>query len=170
MRRFFLVGLIAGLMVESGCGQEPERPRITDVRLALTAAPGAGRPSAPVTLRAQVTNAGNVFVWHCSGCGCGEGFQITVLGPDGSAVALHDPKALGPMCPDGSVRLEPAQTLESGDRFTGVLYQRDSPSWPSPTYQAPSGTYTVIAIFNYVSSVPGEWVGLERRTRFVWQP
>jgi hypothetical protein len=33
-------------------------------------------------------------VWHCGGCGCEDRFKV--LGPDGSEVALRDPKASGP--------------------------------------------------------------------------
>ena len=170
MRRFSLLCLIAGLVVESGCGKEPTRPAVTDVRFAVTAAPDVGGPSAPITLRSRVTNAGNTRVWHCSGCGCEEGFSIRVLGPDGSEVALRDPNAVGPACPRGVVPLEPAETLESAGSFTGILYERDSPTRPTPAYPAPSGTYTVIAAFDYASSVPGEWVRLVKRTSFVWLP
>ena len=168
MRRFSLLCLIAGLVVETGCGKEPTRPAVTDVRLAVTAAPDVGGPSAPITLRSRVTNAGNTQVWRCSGCGCEDGFSI--LGPDGSEVALRDPSASRPMCPAGVAPLEPSETLEARSSFIGVLYQRDSPTVPSPTYPAPPGTYTVIAAFGYASSVPGEWVSLVRRTSFVWLP
>ena len=170
MRRFSLLCLLAGLVVESGCGKEATRPAVTDVRFAVTASPDVGGPSAPITLRSRVLNAGNTRVWHCSGCGCEDGFSIRVLGPDGSEVALRDPNALKPLCPDGVVPLNPAETLEAADSFTGVLYQRDSPTPPSTTYPAPSGTYTVIVAFEYASTVPGESVRLVRRTTFVWLP
>ena len=168
MRRFSLLCLVAGLVVESGCGKGPTRPAVTDIRFTVTAAPDVGGPSAPIALRGRVTNAGNTRVWHCSECGCEEGFSIKVLGPDGSEVALRDPKAVGPLCPPGVVPLEPRETLEAQASFTGVLYERDSPTVPSPTYPARSGTYTVIAAFDYASSVPGEWVRLVRTTSFVW--
>ncbi len=168
MRRFSLLCLIAGLVVESGCGKEPTRPAVTDVRFAVTAAPDVGGPSTPITLRSRVTNAGNTRVWHCGGCGCEDGFRV--LGPDGSEVALRDPNAVGPACPAAVVSLEPAETLELARSFTGILYERDSPTRPTPTYLAPSGTYTVIAAFDYASSVPGEWVRLVKRTSFVWLP
>lgn len=170
MRRFSLLCLIAGLIVEAGCGKEPTRPAVTDVRISVTAEPDMGSASAPITLRSHVTNAGNTRVWHCSGCGCEEGFSIKVLGPDGSEVALHDPHGVGPACPSGVAPLEPAESLEAVGNFTGVLYERDSPTLPSPTYPAPSGTYTVIAAFEYASSVPGEWIRLVSRTSFVWLP
>jgi hypothetical protein len=117
-------------------------------------------------MRSRVTNAGDTRVWHCGGCGCEDSFKV--LGPDGSEVSLRDPKAAGPLCPVGIVPLEPEQTLEASDSFTGVLYERESPTLPSSTYPAPSGTYTVIAAFEYASSVPGEWVRLVKRTSFVW--
>lgn len=173
MRHFFLVCLFVGLVVESGCGKEPTRPAITDVRFALTATPDVGGPSAPITVRGHVTNAGTTRVWHCSGCGCGDGLNIKVLGPDGSEVELRDPKAVGPACPDGFEPIEPGETFEPARRFTGILYERDSPTFPTPTYPAPPGTYTVIADLGYLSGEPGvsrEWVTLVRRASFVWQP
>ena len=42
MRRFSLLCLIAGLVVESGCGKEPTRPAVTDLRFAVTAVPDVG--------------------------------------------------------------------------------------------------------------------------------
>jgi hypothetical protein len=170
MRRFSLLCLVAALVVGSGCRKEPTRPAVTDVRIAVTAAPDVGGPSAPITMRSRVLNAGNTPVWRCGGCGCEDDFSIKVLGPDGSEVALRDPNAVGPACPPGVVPLEPAETLESAGSFTGILYERDSPMRPTPTYPAPSGTYTVIAAFEYASSVPGEWVRLVRRTSFGWVP
>jgi len=78
--------------------------------------------------------------------------------------------ALQPGCQDRvDEPLEPAMTLERGDRFTGVLYQRGIPTYPSPTYAAPSGTYTVITTFAY-QPPSGQWVELARRTTFVWLP
>ena len=168
MRRLPLLCLIAAIFVESGCGKEPTRPAATDLRFAVTAAPDVGGPSTPITLRSRVTNAGHTRVWHCSGCGCEEGFTTKVLGPDGREVALRDPNAVGQFCPSGVMPLEPAETLEVASSFTGILYQRGYPTAPSPTYPAPAGTYTVIAAFEYASSVPGEWVRLVKRTRFVW--
>ena len=168
MRRFSLLCLLAGTVVGSGCGKEPTRPVVTDVRFVVTVTPAVGSPSAPISVRSRVTNAGNTPVWRCGGCGCEDGFSI--LGPDGSEVALRDPKAVGPACPPGVEPLEPAETFEVAGSFTGILYQRDSPTVPSSTYQAPAGTYTVVATFAYASSVPGEWLKLERRTNFVWQP
>ena len=170
MRRISLWCVIAGVVFESGCGKDPTRPAVTDIRFAVTATPDVSGSSAPIILRGRVTNAGNTRVWHCSGCGCDEGFSIRVLGPDGTEVALHDPKAVGPLCPEANVPLEPAETLEAKDSFTGVLYQRESPTVPSPTYPAPSGTYTVVAAFEYASSASGESFRLVRRTSFVWLP
>lgn len=170
MRRFSLLCLIAGLVVESGCGKEPTRPVVTDVRFVVTATPDVGGPSAPITIRSRATNAGNTRVWHGGECGGDDGFSISVIGPDDREVALRDPNAVGPACPPAVVPLEPSQTLEATGSFTGVLYQRHSPTVPSPTYPAPPGTYTVIAAFDYASSVPGEWVRLVRRTSFVWLP
>ena len=170
MRRFSLLCLIAGLVVESGCGKEPTRPAVTDIRLAVAATPDVGGPSVPVSMRVLVANAGNTRVLHCSGCGCRNGIWIVILGPDGKEVALHDPNAPHPGCQDRMDEpLEPAMTLEGGDRFTGVLYQRGIPTYPSPTYAAPSGAYTVISTFAY-QPPSGQWVELARRTTFVWLP
>lgn len=51
MRRFFLQCLLAGLVVESGCGKEPGRPAITDVVLTVSATPHTGGPSALISIR-----------------------------------------------------------------------------------------------------------------------
>jgi len=170
LRRRFLPCMVAGLVLQCGCGHEPTRPPVTDVRLAVTATPDVSGPSAPALMRAVVANVGKTRVLHCSGCGCGNGVSITILGPDGTEVALHDPNAPAPGCADGLDQpLEPAGTLERDDSFTGVLYQRGSPTYPSPTYTAPSGTYTVIATFAY-RPPSGQWVALARRTTFVWMP
>jgi len=161
--------VIAGLVLGSGCGEEPTRP-VTHVALTVTVTPDAGGPSMPISMRALATNLGNTRVLYCSGCGCGYGVGVRVLGPDGSDVALHDPSAPLPDCPDNSnTPLEPGKTLEGGDRFTGVLYRPDSRTYPSPTYAAPPGTYTVIASFGY-RVPPGQWVDLTRRTTFIWRP
>ena len=52
-------------------------------------------------------------------------------------VALRDPNALGPDCPDGIVALEPRGTVEAGASFTGILFRRDVRTFPTPTYPAP---------------------------------
>jgi hypothetical protein len=169
MRRFSLACLLAGLVVESGCGKEPVQPAITDVSLGVTTTPDVGGPTAPITMRSRATNAGNTRVWICSGCGC-EDFGFRVLGPDGHQVALHDPNAVGPMCPAGWAQFEPSENLETTDTFAGLLYERDSPTRPTPTYPAPPGTYTVIAFFAYAPTQPGEGVTVESKTSFVWTP
>ena len=170
VRRTLLLGVSAGVVLVSGCGRGPTSPVAPIVRLALTATPELGDPSAPVSIRALVKNAGTTRVLHCSGCGCGSGISVVFLGPDGSEVALNDPNALLPACPDGIEPLGPAETLEATARFTGVLYERGVPTVPSPTYAAPAGTYTVIARFGYQSRPSGEWRPLERRVAFVWRP
>ena len=170
IRCFTVACWVAAAVLQSGCGREPTHPAVTDIRVAVTAAPEVGSPSAPIAIHVLVTNVGNTRVWHCSGCGCGNGIGITVLGPDGTAVALTDPAAPMPLCPDGFVPLEPTQTLESGATFTGTLYQQGSPTPPSPTYTAPSGTYTLIAWISYRPSATGKLTGVERRTTFVWEP
>src|SRR3989442_15329463 len=138
MRRISLWCVIAGVVLESGCGKHPTRPAVTDVKLTVTATPDVGGPSVATSVRVLVVNAGNTRVLHCSGCGCGNGIGIRILGPDGSEVALRDPNAPHPGCADRSDEpLEPAKTLDGGDRFTGVLYQRGFPTYPSPTYPAP---------------------------------
>src|SRR5207249_8578832 len=143
-----LAGLVLALSTV-GCARETTRPAITQVRIALNAAPATGDRSHPVALVVRVTHAGATRVWHCEGCGCGNGIHVTVLGPDGQTVALHDPNAIGPACPDGEVPLLRGGALEAHEAFTGTLFERDSHSVRSPTYPAPAGTYTAIAGFSY---------------------
>lgn len=167
VRRTLFPCLVAGIILGSGCGTEPTRPPITSIALALSATPEAGDPSTPVSLRVTAKNTGDTRVVHCTGCGC-DAITITVLGPDGTEVALSDPKAIGPLCPIGNEPMSPGETLQSGVDFTGVLYLRDSPEYPSPTYAAPPGTYTVIARFTYLPP-SGPSSSVERRTTFVWR-
>jgi hypothetical protein len=169
VRRISLWCVLAGAVLLSACGKEPSRPPVTDVQFAATATPDVGDPSAPVSVRALVVNAGRTRVLHCSGCGCGNGIGIRILGPDGDEVALRDPNAPRLACADSDVPLESGKSLDRTDLFTGVLYERGLPTYPSPTYAAPPGTYTVIATFAY-SPPTGERVAVERRTTFDWRP
>jgi hypothetical protein len=169
VRRRALVFVIAGVVVASGCGKEPTRPEDRSVSLAVTAVPELGDPSAPIALRIVAKNVGIVRVLHCSGCGCGNGITTTVFGPDGVEVALRDPSALGPDCPDGIVALEPRGTVEANASFTGILYRRGVRTFPTPTYPAPAGAYTVTARFWYRGGWSGAWTHVERTITFVWQ-
>ena len=162
------------LVLLAGCSHTVTRPSPPDIRLSITASPAVGQPSEPTAIELSVRNAGNGSVWHCEGCGCGNGSAIVVLGPDGIEVALTDPRAVYPACPDGEDSLEPGGTLESRLVFDGTLYERDSRTYSSPTYAAPPGTYTVIARFWYSlasnqSQVGVEPITLERRTTFIWR-
>ena len=158
------------VLLQAGCSGRATRPTVTDVDLSVAASPVAGSPSLPVVADARVSNAGTTRVWHCEGCGCGNGIGLTVLGPDGVEVWLRDPNAALPLCPDAVMPLDPGRDLGARLVFTGTLYANGHPTFPSPTYPAPPGTYTVIARFTYAISVPGEWVPLERRTTFAWAP
>ena len=164
-----LAGLVLVLW-NTGCARETTRPPVAQVRIALSPTPSTGGPSHPVALVVRVTNAGATRVWHCECCGCGNGIHVTVLGPDGQTVALHDPNAIGPACPDGEVPLLGGGALEAHEAFTGTLFERDSHSAPSPTYPAPAGTYTAIAGFSYTTVPGGEGISVERRATFVWKP
>lgn len=170
MRRFSIVFLIAGVVLQSGCEKGPTRPAFTYVRVVVTATPVAGGPSAPVSMNVLITNAGKTTVWRC-GDWCCDPIDLWVLGPDGSPVALRDPNEPLPAMPCGPavyLPIEPKETLRSGGKFTGVLYQRDSTEWPSPTYAAPSGTYTMFGAFTYRSSPSGEPTRVESKTTFTW--
>jgi len=158
------------VLLQAGCSIKATHPVATQVQLALTASPGSGSPALPVVVNARVDNRGITRVWHCEGCGCGNGFSFTVLGPDGVAVATSDPRAQGPLCPDQDVPLEPGSNLSDRLLFAGTLYVTDSPVTPSPTYPAPAGLYTVVARFNYSTGQLRSQVTLERTTSFTWQP
>jgi hypothetical protein len=168
-RGAMVVGALA-VLLQSGCAERATRPIVTDVDLSLAASPAVGSPSLPVAADVRVSNVGNTRVWHCVGCGCGNGIALTVLGPDGVEVLLSDPNAPMPLCADGSEPLEPGGDLAGRLVFTGTLYEQGSQERPTPTYDAPPGTYTVVARFHYATSVPGEWIPLERRVTFDWVP
>ena len=155
------------LILQPGCSREVTRPQAIDVRLDVVA---EGDPPQPVTMKVKVRNAGSVTMVHCEGCGCGNGIQITVLGPDGHEVLVLDPKRPVPLCLDGPSALDPGGVLEGGLTFNGMLYVPNSPTYPTPTYPAPSGTYTVVAAFQCSKQwmSPDGAVSLEKRTTFGW--
>ena len=161
--------MLALLVLQAGCAKEGTRPAVTQVQLSVAAGPAMGSPSRPVAIDVRATNVGNMPVWRCEGCGCGNGIGVTVLGPDGAEVLLRDPNGVHPLCADGMVRLEPAGTIESRVVFSGLLYMA-GPSIPTPTYPAPPGTYTVIASFGYGTRAEAEVAHLSRKATFDWQP
>src|SRR5206468_10528448 len=103
------------LALASGCAKSPTRPAIDDIRLSVSTLPSMGEPGHPVSIEIRVVNSGKREVWHCEGCGCGNGIGLEVLGPDGTRVELNDPRAVLPACPDGPAPLEPGGVL-SGAR------------------------------------------------------
>ena len=165
-----LSATLALLTFLPACTKSPTEPPVTIVTLSVTAAPATGSPSNPVSMELRAINAGGTQIWHCEGCGCGNGTCLTVLDPTGNVVALTDPKAPLPACPDGSIPLAPQGVLTNGFQFTGVLYVKDSPAYPTPTYAAPPGTYTVVASFGYTKAQWGEWMQTTRTTSFTWNP
>jgi hypothetical protein len=156
------------LILQAGCSREVTRPQTIDVRLDVVAEGGSPQP---VAMKVKVQNVGNVAMVHCAGCGCGNGIQITVLGPDGHEVLVLDPNRPVPLCVDGPSALDPGGVLEDGLTFNGMLFVPNSPTRPTPTYLAPSGTYTVVAAFQCSKQwmSPDGAVSLERRTTFDWQ-
>ena len=166
-----IVALAFALLAMSpGCAKSPTRPGGLDVQLSLSVQPSMGGPSTPIAIDIHATNAGVTQVWHCDGCGCGNGVHFQVLGPDGVPVALN-PGGLLPACPDGLAPLPPGGVLVSASQFTGVLYKLDTGTFPPPAYAAPAGTYTVVATFTFTKS--GHWdgeIGLTRTATFVWNP
>jgi hypothetical protein len=135
----------------------------------LAVSPVEASPSQPVIADARARNVGNTRVWHSGGCGC-SGVGLSVLGPDGAYVSLRDPNEPWPGCPCWDEPMDPGQDFVGGLAFNGTLYAAGSSGFPSPTYPAPEGTYTVVARFSYRTSVPGESFTVERRTTFTWTP
>lgn len=156
------------LVLVLGCGQEPTRPA-ANVWLTLTAVPATGSPAQPVTVEATVRNFGSE-VFHCVGCGCGNGTDFIVLGPDGKAVNLFDPNGPRPACADGSAPLERGMSMTSGRLFTGTLYPDSSSIYPTPTYAAPAGRYTVVATFTYWRGPYVNRVSIRGQATFDWRP
>src|SRR5438552_16226462 len=89
------------LALASGCAKAPTRPATADIRLSVSTLPSMGDPGHAVSIEIRVVNSGKAEVWHCDGCGCGNGISLKVLGPDGAPVELNDPRAFLPPCPDG---------------------------------------------------------------------
>jgi len=186
-----LVALVGALSLATvlGCVEEPTRPTglaaphatrergiptFTVIHMFLSASTSTGSPANRVTIRANVVNASSKQVWGSGCCGSAD-IGMTVLGPDGKAVLLSDPRYpfFPPDCPCGPVPLRPGENLSSGFTFTGTLFVPDSPTYPSPTYAAPAGRYTVVARFGYWTEGPrgsrSAAVG-ERSTTFDWRP
>ena len=169
VRRVAMIACALLLLVQSGCARKTTQPSVTQVDISVAASPATGSPALPVVADARVVNTGNTNVFHCVGCGCGNGLNFTVLGPDGNAVLLTDPHAPVPLCGDWFAALEPGSGLANRLTFTGTLYTPGSPGYPSPTYEAPAGTYTVVARFIYRHESETA-VTVERTTTFVWEP
>src|SRR5262249_54448864 len=119
--RMIVVCALAALL-QAGCADKATSPSVPERDVSLVVSPTGGDPSSPVVADARITNVGKMPVWHCDGCGCGNGVELTVLGPDGTVVWLHDPRAVGPACPDGVVPLEPGRDVRGRLVFTGTLF------------------------------------------------
>ncbi len=113
------ITMLAGALavLQAGCAEKTTRPVITAVTLSLATSPAVGNPSQPIVADVRVRNVGDTRVWYTEGCGC-DAISLRVLGPDGLEVLLRDPKALGPLCPCGSIPLESRQSL--GGRFEAI--------------------------------------------------
>src|SRR5262245_55026250 len=166
------VAVMLLLAAALGCGREPTRPALAFIVMSVGATPSTGSPTSPVTLSVSVRNAGPTQVWHSQSL-CDVGIGVWVLGPDGKTVLLSDPKQIRPDCPGyENVPFPPGQNLPGGATFTGTLYVPDSQDYPTPTYAAPAGRYTVVAAFAYRTEPRPEapWIRIERRATFDWQP
>ena len=118
-----LVALAGALSLATvlGCVEEPTRPTglaaphatrergiptFTVIHMFLSASASTGSPANRVTIRANVVNASSKQVWGSGCCGSAD-IGMTVLGPDGKAVLLSDPRYpfFPPDCPCGPVPL-----------------------------------------------------------------
>jgi hypothetical protein len=151
-----------------GCSDSPTQPA-TLLGLSLTVQPTTGSPADSVSVKLRLVNASKTQVWYCSGCGCGNSTRIKVFDPSGGLVALYDPNGPTLGCADQVTSLAPNGTLTNHVEFNGTLYVTNSHTYPSPTYDAPSGTYEVIGVF-YYSKTEG-WASDSVRTeaKFVWK-
>lgn len=124
LRHVMTIACVLALLLQAGCASNTTttRPSVTRVDLSMEVSPAAGRPFYPIVADVWVKNVGNTRVWHCAGCGCGNGVGLDVLGPDGTRVLLWDPNAPVPLCADGPVPLDPGQELRGRIVFTGTLF------------------------------------------------
>lgn len=159
------------VLLQAGCSGSLTRPTIPLIELSLKTTRVTGTPSFPPVVEVSLRNVGTATVWHCAGCGCES--MISLLGPDGAPVYFYDPSAPPPLCPIWVAPFEPGQESGGPFVFTGTLYEAGH-SWPSPTYTAPAGAYTVIARYWYATrngpEGPTNWVLLERRATVNWTP
>ena len=132
----------------------------------------SGGPAQPVSIETRAVNGSGLEAWHCQGCGCGNGTSVTVLGPgpEGTPVLLTDPREAVALCPDTMVPWSADGVVENKAQFTGTLYRTDASFFSPATYEAPAGTYTVVAEFSYASVQDGPFNKIEQRATFEWQP
>jgi hypothetical protein len=81
-----IAGVIALLVLQAGCAKEAMRPDVTEVQLSVAAGPAIGSPSRPVAIDVRATNGGNMPVWRCEGCGCG---NRSTGSPEASGAGPH---------------------------------------------------------------------------------
>ena len=164
MKRVFAFTFVSLLLC--GCGGNPQGPKAYDIALDLSLSGTAGDPAHPVVARFRGSNQGTRPVFIHGGCSTASP-DLRVLGPDGSHVFLGDPTIL-PLCPSSFGPFGPGAVTEGAIEFTGKLYMANG-----APYNAPAGSYTVVATFAYYRSQTADTQSreqVERSASFHWAP
>ena len=148
------------------CGQRLTGPKadgfVIQVRTSLSSPTGS--PEQPIDVTATATNRGPRTIYHPESCWLGA-VRFEVLDPEGQSVSWYDPR-MAPLCPDACcVPLEPGESAGATLRFSGQLFTEEG-----APYQAPAGTYTVMARFDaHTEPQGGNPISATRRLTFHWR-
>jgi hypothetical protein len=156
------VGL-AGLGM--GCGERAIAPRelVPSLALELSLSSPSGDPDRPLEVSAVATNHYRRTVYHFASCWAGP-IRFEVFDSTGRSLLWYDPSIL-PACADACcVPLEPGGSVNGAFRFGGLVFAEQGESFAAPT-----GDYTVVAVFEANLEPRGEPpIVVTRRARFHW--
>jgi hypothetical protein len=156
------------LLLLTGCAKHTTRPEIPAAEFSLVGGPSSGSPASPVEFTARVKVL-SPDVSASTGCDAGP-ISFTLEDADGHRVNTTDPCVALPACPSGWGPLGQGTELRVTFRFAGVVFPESVTQCPAAVTAAPSGRYTLRAVFTYslTPSFPIEPKQQERAASFDW--